>query len=44
MQHASSSAWVEVNGGEYEFSPTHSVENWLQSGISLGKTHYHITE
>jgi hypothetical protein len=26
------------------FPPTHCVENWLQSGISLGKTHYHLTE
>jgi hypothetical protein len=23
---------------------THCVENWLQSGVSLGKTHYHLTE
>jgi hypothetical protein len=26
------------------FTPTHCAENWLQSGISLGKTHYHLTE
>jgi len=51
VQHASSSAWVEVNficnvGENTSFPPlhTHCVENWLQSGVSLGKTHYHLTE
>jgi hypothetical protein len=50
VQLASSSAWVEVNlicnvGENTSFPPTHCAENWLQqSGVSLGKTHYHLTE
>jgi hypothetical protein len=31
-------------GENTSFLPTDCAENWLQSGISLGKTHYHLTE
>jgi len=35
------------NTSFYEFPSaphTHCEENWLQFGISLGRTHYHLTE